>query len=197
MSFQRPNIIWIMADDMGFGDVGCYGATKIPTPNIDDLAAGGQRFTDAHTPSAVCTPTRYGVLTGRYCWRSSLQSGVLDGYDRPLIEPDRPTVASLLKSAGYATAAIGKWHLGLGWAINSEDMTDIDFSKPIAGGPCELGFDYFYGIPASLDFPPYCFIENDRPVAIPDRPKKPRVDSQRAGPVSPGWDDADVDQAFC
>ncbi len=197
MAAARPNIVWIIADDMGFGDVGCYGATKIRTPSIDALAEGGIRFTDAHTPSAVCTPTRYGVLTGRYCWRSELKRGVLNGYGRPLIEPDRPTVASLLRGAGYATAAFGKWHVGLGWHLNSEDPTDIDYTQPVTGGPADLGFDESCIIPASLDFPPYCFIEGDRVVGLPDRPKNPRVDSQREGPVVDGWQDDDVDQAFC
>src|SRR2546425_5580721 len=107
----RPNLVLILADDLGYGDPGCYNpASKIPTPFIDRLARQGMRFTDAHTPSAVCTPTRYGVLTGRYCWRSSLKKGVLDGYSPLLIEPGRLTVASLLKQQGYATACIGKWH---------------------------------------------------------------------------------------
>ncbi len=113
---QNPNIIFIMADDMGYGDVGCYNPqSKIPTPNMDRLAHEGMRFTDAHSPSAVCTPTRYGVLTGRYCWRSALKSSVLFGYEPPLIEPERLTAASMLKAAGYHTACIGKWHLGLGY----------------------------------------------------------------------------------
>ena len=110
-----PNILYILADDLGWGDLGCYNAeSKIPTPNLDRLAGQGVRFTDMHSPSAVCTPTRYGVLTGRYCWRSALKKGVLQGYSPNLIEPGRATVASLLKGRGYATAAFGKWHLGLG-----------------------------------------------------------------------------------
>ena len=112
---QRPNIVYVLADDLGWGDLGCYNPeSKIPTPNYDRVAAAGVRFTDMHSPSAVCTPTRYGILTGRYCWRSSLKKGVLWGYSPNLIEPGRPTVASMLKSRGYATAAIGKWHLGFG-----------------------------------------------------------------------------------
>ena len=108
---KLPNIVFIMADDMGYGDVGCYNPdSKIPTPNMDQLAQEGIRFTDAHSPSAVCTPTRYGVLTGRYCWRSRLKRGVLYGYEPPLIEPERLTVAGLLKDAGYNTACVGKWH---------------------------------------------------------------------------------------
>ena len=115
-TFTHPNIVFIMADDMGYGDVGCYNSeSKIPTPNIDRLAKQGIRFTDAHSPSAVCTPTRYGVLTGRYCWRTWLKSGVVGGYTNPLIEPSRTTVGSLLQKQGYRTACIGKWHLGVGW----------------------------------------------------------------------------------
>lgn len=112
---NRPNIVFILADDMGYGDLRSYNAqSKIPTPNMDRLATKGMRFTDAHTPSSVCTPTRYGLLTGRYAWRTKLKSGVLWGYDPLLIEPGRMTIASLLKRHGYATAVIGKWHLGLG-----------------------------------------------------------------------------------
>ena len=110
---QRPNIIFLMADDMGSGDLGCYNPnSKIPTPHMDRLAGQGIRLTDAHTPSAVCTPTRYGVLTGRYAWRSRLKSGVLWGWSTCLIEPGRLTVPTLLKQQGYATAGVGKWHLG-------------------------------------------------------------------------------------
>ncbi len=157
----KPNIIFIMADDMGYADLSCYGATKIKTPNMDALAAEGIRFTDAHSPSAVCTPTRYGVLTGRYCWRSRLKTGALGGYSPALIDTRRMTVASLLKQHGYATACIGKWHLGLG----NDKRTD--YNKPLVPGPNALGFDYFFGIPASLDMTPYCYIENDRVVAKP------------------------------
>ena len=110
---NRPNFVYILADDLGFGDVRAYNPeSKIPTPHIDQLASEGMRFTDAHSPLSVCTPTRYALLTGRYSWRSRLTSGVLWSYGRSLIEPDRPTVASMLKEQGYATAVIGKWHLG-------------------------------------------------------------------------------------
>ncbi|MEI8044817.1 MAG: sulfatase-like hydrolase/transferase, partial [Verrucomicrobiota bacterium] len=113
----KPNIVFILADDLGYGDVQCYNpqSGRIPTPNLDRLASEGMRFTDAHTSSSVCTPTRYSTLTGRYAWRTHLQSGVLEGFSPPLIAPDRMTVASLLKANGYQTACLGKWHLGLNW----------------------------------------------------------------------------------
>lgn len=177
---RRPNIVIILADDMGWGDPQCYNAdSKIPTPGIDRLAQEGMKFTDAHTPSAVCTPTRYGLLTGRYCWRSRLKSSVLDGFSPPLIEADRVTIASFLKQAGYATACIGKWHLGMQWTRKdgSLETTDreggfrtgenIDLEKPVTGGPLDIGFDHFFGISASLDMPPYCWIKDDRCSPIP------------------------------
>jgi len=165
-SRMKPNIIFIMADDMGYGDVGCYNPeSKIPTPHMDRLAARGIRFRDAHSPSAVCTPTRYGVLTGRYCWRTRLKEGVIGGYARPLIEKERPTLASILKHSGYHTACIGKWHVGLGFQDRNGKPTEvegqIDFSRPITGGPAELGFDYaYYNAGCGTCAPPYGFIEN-------------------------------------
>ena len=153
---KKPNIVLILADDMGYGDIKAYNPDgKIPTPNLDTLAHSGMRFTDAHSPAAVCTPTRYAVLTGRYAWRSELKRGVLWGHSPLLIDPGRETIASMLKQAGYKTAALGKWHLGLG---NNE----ADYYGRLAPGPNALGFDYFYGIPASLDMEPYVFVENDQ-----------------------------------
>lgn len=180
---NAPNIVLILADDLGYGDLSCLNPdSKIQTPNMDRLASEGMTFTDAHSPSSVCTPTRYGVLTGRYCWRSRLKSFVLLGYDRPLIEPNRMTVASLLKEHGYATAAVGKWHLGLGWQLNGgqplpekdqiPEDPGIDYARPIQGGPLALGFDYFFGISASLDMAPYCYLENDRATMVPTEPTK-------------------------
>lgn len=155
-----PNIVFILADDMGYGDVRVNNPeSKIPTPNLDRLAHEGMTFTDAHTPSAVCTPTRYGLLTGRYCWRSRLKRGVLNGYGEPLIEKDRPTVASFLKAHGYSTGIVGKWHLGLGFA-KKRDSKGFDFSQPVTDSPKEHGFVFSHVIPASLDFPPYVYIEN-------------------------------------
>jgi len=164
---DHPNIIFIMADDMGYGDVGCYNPdSRIPTPHMDRLAAEGMRFTDAHAPSAVCTPTRYGVLTGRYCWRTRLKEGVTGGYEAPLVEADRLTIASMLKSRGYHTACIGKWHVGLTFHDRDRNPTEVeqevDFSQPVAGGPTALGFDYaYYNAGCGTCAPPYGFIENE------------------------------------
>lgn len=199
-----PNIVFILADDMGYGDLGCYGSEKIPTPNMDKLAYQGIRFTDIHSSSAVCTPSRYSILTGRYCWRTRLKRGVFWGYEFPLIEPERPNIATLLKKKGYHTAAIGKWHLGLQWPTQNyeslknpdEKYPDIDYSKPIKGGPTSLGFDYFFGISGSLDMPPYCFIENEHTVGIPSLPKEPLYQQQREGLMVPGWRDDRVDIKF-
>jgi arylsulfatase A-like enzyme len=206
-----PNIIFLMADDMGYGDPGCYNsASKIPTPNMDRLAAQGMRFTDAHSPSAVCTPTRYGVLTGRYAWRTRLTSGVLSGYSPSLVEPGRLTVASILKEHGYHTAGVGKWHLGLNWAAKRRpadnpllesanfakpEGLEVDFSKPVTGGPAALGFDYFYGIPASLDMAPYVYLENDRTTELADARTAGIRDGGvfwREGEKSPGFEFIDV-----
>jgi arylsulfatase A len=169
---SSPNVLVILADDLGYGDLGCYGATRIDTPHIDRLAREGMRFTDAHTPSAVCSPTRYGLLTGRYCWRTWLKSNVLDGFDPPLIERGRTTLAALLKSKGYITACVGKWHLGMTWAnTNGQPVpfrgyetsfrsgADVDFGRETKGGPLDCGFDSWFGISASLDMSPYAYME--------------------------------------
>ena len=181
-SDDRPNIVVILADDLGYGDVQPLNSrSKIPTPNYNRLAKEGMTFTDAHSASAVCTPTRYSLLCGRYPWRSSLKRGVLGGYSQPLIEKDRQTIASLAKQAGFQTGCIGKWHLGLGWQwhdkpsekINNMGIAGgkpnaVDFGKPLTHGPNTLGFDYSFIIPASLDMSPYVYIRNDRATAIPD-----------------------------
>ena len=201
----RPNIIYILADDMGYGDVAALNKEgKIKTPHLDRLAREGMIFTDAHSSSAVCTPTRYGVLTGRYNWRTKLQSGVLGGYSRPLIAPDRMTVASLLKQHGYRTACIGKWHLGMDWPLKEGGAADdkgnfadgygdawkVDYKKPIQNGPNDVGFDYYFGISASLDMPPYLFIR-DRLVT-----KEPTLDRElwprRKGPSREDFNLEDV-----
>ncbi|NOY81471.1 MAG: arylsulfatase [Kiritimatiellaeota bacterium] len=203
---NKPNIVWIMADDMGYGDVAAFNPeSRVPTPNMDRLAAQGMRFTDAHSSSAVCTPSRYSVLTGRYCWRTRLKHGVNGGFSLPLIDPARLTTAALLQRRGYTTAAIGKWHVGLEFQTqtgaranpdNWEDEGLWDYTKPIIGGPNAVGFDYFFGIAGSLDMPPYCFIENNRTVGIPNVPKAPYYPQQRKGFMTPDWKDAEVDRRF-
>lgn len=201
---ERPNIVFILADDWGTGDINAYGGDrcKLDTPHMDKLASQGMLFTDAHSSSSVCTPTRYGVLTGRYNWRSQLKKGVLYGYDKALIEPDRPTVAGFLKANGYNTAAIGKWHLGMdfkttdGKPANSTAKTaeelatkcNVDWSGPIANGPTSIGFDYYWGISASLDMPPYIWIENDHFVGQCTTIKA----FHRPGPAHADFEDYDV-----
>ncbi|MFT4605131.1 MAG: arylsulfatase A [Rhodothermales bacterium] len=151
------NVVVILADDLGTGDLGAYNAaSRISTPAMDAIAREGVLLTDAHSPSAVCSPTRYSLLTGRYAWRTRLKQGVLWTDDPALIESDRPTIGSMLQADGYATAGFGKWHLGLGRGERT-DYTDLT-----QGGPAEAGFDVYYGIPSSLDIPPYVWIQEDR-----------------------------------
>jgi len=182
---QPPNIVLILADDLGFGDVQCYNPEhgKLPTPNLDRLAEQGLRFTDCHSPSSVCSPTRYGLLTGRYAWRTRLQRGVLRPYDPPLIEKGRLTLAALLKESGYATACIGKWHLGWNWPRVADQVV---FDRPIGDGPTTRGFDYYFGTDVP-NYPPYCFIENDRTVGRPTTFKSQRDLDGPPGPELPGW----------
>lgn len=208
---DRPNFVFILADDLGYGDVGaCNPEGKIATPHMDRLAREGVLFTDAHSGSAVCSPTRYGIVTGRYCWRSPLQKFVLGGLSPRLIEPGRMTAASYLKEKGYHTACVGKWHLGMDWVkVDGKDVArleieapdqvwNVDFSKPIAGGPNSVGFDYYFGISASLDMVPYTFIENDRVTVVPtkeaDFPMTAGVEGKRTrkGPAADGFDAAGV-----
>ena len=209
---RPPNVLLILADDLGYGDVHAYNPTrgKIPTPHLDKLAAEGMRFTDAHSSSGVCSPSRYALLTGRYHWRTRLQSGIVGVFGEPLIAPDRLTIAGLAKRAGYRTAAIGKWHLGWDWPIDEADRALFRgtkegaaaapeanraawakvFGQKIPGGPTTRGFDQYFGTDVP-NWPPYCFIENDRTVGIPTEflPAenfRKNLASQ-PGPALPGW----------
>jgi arylsulfatase A-like enzyme len=191
----KPNIVLILADDLGYGDVGCYNSqSKIPTPNLDRLAAEGMRFTDAHAPDAMCTPSRYGLLTGRYCFRSRLKGGVLPPWGDTLIEEGRLTLPALLRQNGYATACLGKWHLGWTWptkdgrpASSTNGLGNVDFTRPIPNGPTTRGFDYYFGVDLP-NYPPYCFIENDRTVGIPSVVAPLHKGGiNRPGPMVAGW----------
>jgi arylsulfatase A len=212
---RAPDVVIVIADDTGWGDLGCYGSTAIPTPNMDAVAADGVRLTDCHGSGAVCTPSRYGLLTGRYNWRSPLKNFVLMGHGPSIIEPDRPTLASVLRSAGYRTGAFGKWHLGLGWrhkdgtvrdgfapgaplhdSVEVDLGADIDYTAPFIGGPTDLGFDRFFGIAGSLDMPPYCFLDQDRTRGVPHRRKSRFFAEQRPGFEVPDWDEEQVDVRF-
>lgn len=160
---RKPNIVLIYADDAGYGDLSCYGATRVRTPNLDKLAAGGVRFTNVHASSATCTPSRYSMLTGEYAWRKP-GTGVLPGNANLIIEPGRVTLPSLLKQQGYRSGVVGKWHLGLG-------KGEVDWNKDISPGPLEVGFDYSFIIPATGDRVPCVFVENHRVVNLD--PKDP------------------------
>lgn len=193
---RRPNILFILADDMGWGDVRALNpASHIPTPHLDSLALGGISFTDAHAGSAACTPTRYGLMTGRHAFRNKASNGrVILGFGRPIIEPGRLTVAQLLKANGYATACFGKWNLGLDIATtdgkpvnNGWTPTNVDWAKPIGRGPLTQGFDVFYGMAGSLDMSPYAWIDGDRWVAPASAPRKNWRGMPGLG--APGWSD--------
>jgi arylsulfatase A len=215
----KPNFVIILADDLGYGDMQANNPErgKIPTPNMNRLAAEGMRFTDGHSSSGCCSPSRYTLLTGRYHWRTTLQSGIVGSWGKPLIAKDRVTIASLAKEHGYATACVGKWHLGREWPITPEQkahfggfggkaggggqvsttITDAHretwkavFSQRIPGGPTERGFDEYFGTDVP-NWPPYCFIDGDRTVGIPSEllPASKLVKNQASlqGPALPDW----------
>ncbi len=202
---SRPNIVVILADDFGVGDIQAhYPENKIPTPYLDRLVRQGMSFTDAHSPSAVCSPTRYGLLTGRYCWRTRMQEWVIAAYEPPLISADRPTLPSFLQQYGYHTACVGKWHLGWDWQgpqpptmnplqRNSQKHLEWDFTKRIGGGPVDRGFDEYFGV-VLPNMPPFCFIRNDRVTVQPTDEYKYSPDQGtvmprgfEGCPMAPGW----------
>lgn len=167
---KNPNIIFILADDLGYGDISVYNEnSKIKTANIDRLAQEGVMFTDAHTSSAVCTPTRYGILTGRYNWRSTLKKHVLSGWSKALIAENRKTIGGFLKEQGYNTAGIGKWHLGWDWNNIEAGRDSVNYSEKVKNGPNARGFDYWFGFNGSLDMAPYVWVENDQPTMVPTK----------------------------
>lgn len=196
MDREHPNVVIILADDLGIGDLECYNAgSRIPTPNLNRLREESMLFSNAHSPSAVCTPTRYGLLTGRYCWRTSVKKGVLGGRSPLLVNPARTTIGDVFTEAGYRTACIGKWHLGIG------EKSQTDFRGPLSPGPNDCGFHFFYGIPASLDMEPFLWIKDQFAVELPtartpgsarrwDNP--PGGGYWRAGDMAPGFDHARV-----
>ncbi len=196
---SAPNIVFILADDLGYGDLSCLNPkSKIHTPRLDSLASQGMMFTSAHAPSSLCTPSRYSILTGQFCWRSRLKSGVLNMWDEPLLAPERMTVADLLHNQGYATGCFGKWHLGLAWPFlgtapagfdTTVTASAIDWTRRISGGPVDHGFDYFFGVNIPNQ-PPYAYLLNDHTFGIPtvEYPTATGLQSHWAGPGVPGWD---------
>ena len=210
---ELPNILFIMADDLGYADLSSYGAEKIQTPNIDKLAEQGALFTDAHTECSTCTPTRYGLLTGRYSWRSWLKYSALSTSAPMLIEEDRMTVASMLKSAGYATSMVGKWHLGYGREEGFEDDrgdappnyweargSGPNWNGELKPGPLECGFDYSYVIPVANSFPPYVFVENHHVAGLRQDSPIGEMESKNHGKMEGGegarWKDEELVDKF-
>lgn len=200
---SKPNIVLIVADDLGYGDLSTYGATKIKTPTIDALANQGIKFNNTYAASSMCSPSRYSILTGRYSWRTRLKYGVLKYFDTPLINQDRSTIGEMLQRNGYYTACVGKWHLGMDWTVNDKapenpaknvfDSWDansfqyIDYSVSVKNGPIERGFDYFYGITGSNNMQPYVFIENEHVTQAPSE-KEIAYDHYNPADKAPNWD---------
>ena len=191
---SNPNVIFVLADDLGIGDISPTNPDcQIKTPNLRAMAEQGLTFLDAHSSSSVCTPTRYGLLTGRYNWRSRLEKGVLGGSSKHLIPAERETVAHLLHRAGYHSKMIGKWHLGWDWAKTEVDgKQKIDFTKPVANGPNINGFDNYYGHCGSLDMAPYVWVDTGKVTALPEREEgvtreEDRYGWYRKGPISPDF----------
>lgn len=192
---SRPTIVMFLADDLGTGDVAALSAScRIRTPYLDGFASEGMRLRDFHSNSSVCTPTRYGLLTGRYAWRTRLQKGVLEGGAVPLIAKGRPTIASVLRDGGYRTALVGKWHLGLGWARDGGGKPD--YARPFSDGPLSRGFASYFGIAASADMPPYVFLEGDRATAAPTARFTSDFGPARDGPAAPGWSSEAIQDAL-
>ncbi len=202
-----PNVVFIMADDMGWGDVESYHPESlIPTPNINRLSEEGLSFMDAHSGAAVCSPTRYGIMTGRFYWRTHKRHSLVMPYDPPVIPPERLTWGKLMQERGYTTGYVGKWHLGLWYPSKPRERwqrqytmneDEVDFSKPVLGGPTDLGFDYFFGNAGGPNNDsPYAFIENDRWVETPSVMAPPEMAEQPGvveGLMVPDWDQEDVD----
>ena len=190
---HKPNVIIILGDDMGIDSVSAFNPKMgLKTPAIDQLADEGMSFTDAHSTSAVCSPTRYGLLTGRYNWRSRLKRGIVGQWKRPLITDQRITLPEMFHAQGYATCMIGKWHLGWHWPRRgggtTEKLDEIDFTRPIKGGPISHGFDHYYGDDVP-NWPPYAWCENERLLgALTAQMKQGAMVGVSAGPAMPGWD---------
>lgn len=191
---QKPNVILILADDMGYGDVSSLNPeSKIHTENIDALGRCGITFTDAHASSSLSTPSRYSIVTGRYSWRTEMKYGVYDGYHQgAMINEGRSTIATMFSKSGYDTACFGKWHLGWNWTLkeNAKNNKDVDFTKPVTNGVTTRGgFDHFFGIVASLDMPPYVYVKDDMPTAVPDRIAEKMTGTKlfRSGPIAPDF----------
>lgn len=188
---RRPTILVILADDLGTGDVSALSmGCRVRTPFLDGFAVESTRLTDYHTSSSVCSPTRYGILTGRHGWRTRLQRSVLSGSSPALIAPGRPTTASVLREAGYRTVCVGKWHLGLDWRKGADGAPD--YSRPFGGGPLAHGFETFCGIAASADQPPYVLLEGDHVTVIPTATFGRDIQPSRPGPAAPGWQAEDL-----